>query len=63
MAELWQSYGNWVLWIAMMGLMLWHHGILGGGHRHGTDDHDHQAPSNDEPAARPDDHRHSGGCH
>ena len=76
MADFWQAYGNWILYILFFLLMVGHHFFMGhggarasrgaGGHAHGPEDQDDQEPaSTDEvdrqaPSSR---HRHGGGCH
>ncbi len=72
MAELWQAYGNWIIYGAFFVLMIGHHFFMGhGGHREreraagsetaGTD-HVHGAAAGGAEAAVQR-RRHSGGCH
>jgi len=78
MGELWQAYGNWILYAVIVLAMVWMHGGLGrrGGHggAHGHDQgHTHGNPqdpphaaevSSAAPAAQEDGkgHRHGKGC-
>jgi hypothetical protein len=77
MAEFWQAYGNWILYILFFFLMVGHHFFMGhgghargsrgaGGHAHGPEDQDDQEASSTDEVDRPapsSRHRHGGGCH
>lgn len=77
MADLWQSYGSWILYALFFLVFLWLHGLMhgigGSGRRgghcgmdHGDEEHQH-APTA-QPRRHADDaraessHRHRGGC-
>ncbi len=71
MAELWQTYGNWIIYGTFFVLMIGHHFFMGhGGHRERSagDDtahaaHAHGSAAATDAPAQAQRRRHSGGCH